>query len=111
MKREDAYIGFPPLPEESVIVHSLLNDPPDIRWRMVRELFQIREREDRERLIEELQPYLQSTEDYRIKYRIYLALQALHRPLNEKEHFLVKGHGAYRREEFRAGDSGFEREA
>ncbi len=93
MQTGESYIGFPPLSDKSDIVTALLNDPPDVRWRVVRELFRIEEKQDREDLIQALQPCLYEVDDFRIKYRIMLALQALHRPLNVNDYVLVKKRG------------------
>ena len=95
MQPSESYIGFPPLPDQADIVTALLNDPPDVRWRVVRQLFRIKDRRYREDLIQALQPYLYEVDDFRVKYRITLALQALHRPLNIKDYVLVKEKGAF----------------
>jgi predicted TIM-barrel fold metal-dependent hydrolase len=95
MQTSESYMGFPPLPDQADIVTALLNDPPDVRWRVVRQLFRIKDRRYREDLIQALQPYLYEVDDFRVKYRITLALQALHRPLNIKDYVLVKGKGAF----------------
>jgi hypothetical protein len=58
MQQQEIYIGFPPLPDEEAIVESLLNDPPEVRWRTVRQLFRIRDPQDQEALIRTLQPHL-----------------------------------------------------
>jgi uncharacterized protein len=96
MQTSESYIGFPPLPDQADIVTALLNDPPDVRWRVVRQLFRIKDRQYREDLIQALQPYLYEVDDFRVKYRITLALQALHRPLNVKDYVLVKEKGAFK---------------
>ena len=38
MEQVDAFIGFPPLPDQDLLVEALLADPPERRWRVVREL-------------------------------------------------------------------------
>ena len=96
MQTSESYIGFSPLPDPSDIVTALLDDPFDVRWRVVRQLFRIKERRDREVLIRILQPYLYEVEDFRVKSRITLALQALHRPLDVKNFVLVRGKGAFK---------------
>jgi predicted TIM-barrel fold metal-dependent hydrolase len=104
MKENPCYKGFPPLPEKDDIVEALVHDPPDIRWRMVRNLFRISEPEDREELIQKLRPYLLQVNDFRVKHRITLALQALHLPLRVKDYVLVKGKGAFKTSEFESPD-------
>ncbi len=96
MQREDMYIGFPPLPGKKEIVQALLNDPLEIRWRLVRDLFQIKESRDREELIEDLQPWLQQADDPLVKKRITLALQALHHPQKSSEYRLVRHKGVFK---------------
>jgi predicted TIM-barrel fold metal-dependent hydrolase len=96
MQRENDYVGFPPLREPSAIMRALLSDPPEIRWRVVRDLFQIKDSKDREVLIEMLQPRLEQIADARVKSRVILALQALHRPpMTKKGYFLVRHKGVY----------------
>ena len=43
MQQNDIYIDFPPLPDKPAIIEALLKDPPEIRWRTVRQLFQIKD--------------------------------------------------------------------
>jgi predicted TIM-barrel fold metal-dependent hydrolase len=95
MRQREIYIGFPPLPDNDAIVEALLHDPPEVRWRTVRQLFRISDNQNREALIQILQPHLKATGDWRLRYRLHLALQALHRPLVIPDHHLVKGKGAY----------------
>jgi uncharacterized protein len=96
MQQLEIYHGFPPLPDKDAIVASLLNDPLAVRWRTVRQLFQIKDNEDREALIQILQPHLKAADDWRLRYRLHLALQALHRPLDVPGYQLVKGKGVFK---------------
>jgi predicted TIM-barrel fold metal-dependent hydrolase len=96
MQRQEQYIGFPPLPEKQAIIDALLKEPPEVRWRTVRLLFQIKENSDREDLIQSLQPHLKEADDWRLRYRLHLGLQALHRPLKVPGYYLVKGKGAFK---------------
>ncbi len=96
MQQQDIYVGFPSPPDKQAIVEALLNDPPEMRWRTVRQLFQIADVKDREELIQTLQPHLKAADDWRLRYRLHLALQALHRPLNITGYRLVRGKGASR---------------
>ncbi|MFZ1986692.1 MAG: amidohydrolase family protein [Desulfatitalea sp.] len=96
MRQQENYIGFPPLPDKDTIVESLLNDPPEVRWRTVRQLFRINDIQDREALIQTLQPHLKAADDWRLRYRLHLGLQALHRPLAITDYRLVKGKGAFK---------------
>jgi predicted TIM-barrel fold metal-dependent hydrolase len=105
MQLSETYIGFPSLPEKKVIVDALVNDPPEIRWRVVRSLFRIKNREDREALIEALQKHLYKADHPDRRHRIALALQALHRPLKPSDYLLVKERGALKPSEFEAFDA------
>lgn len=96
MQRADAYVGFPPLRKKSDLVNALLTDPVEIRWRVVRELFQIKDQTDREALINDLQECVARVTDPRIKSRIVLALQALHRSPQIVDYHLVRHRGAFK---------------
>ena len=107
MKVSGSYVQFPPLPDADDIVEALIHDPPDVRWRVVRALFRIQDAEDRERIIAKLRPHLSTSEDFRVKYRVTLALQALHHRLPMEGYTLVRGKGARYRsdDDFRCGRS------
>lgn len=96
MQTSESYIGFPPLPDQRDIVSALLNDPPDVRWRLVRQLFRIKKQQDRKDLIQALQPCLYEVEDFRVKDRITLALLALHRPFIVEDYVLVDRKGVFK---------------
>lgn len=93
MKEKECYVGFPPLGTEDQIVDALVNDPPEQRWRVVRGLFRIADKDAVQGLIERLRPHLTEVDDYRVKYRITIALQALHHPGDPEEYTLVRGKG------------------
>lgn len=95
MREVTAYRGFPPLQSTDAIVDALLNDPPDIRWRVVRTLFRIEEPAIVDELIARLRPHLSTVQDFRVKFRIMLALQALHQGDTRDDYVLVKGRGAF----------------
>jgi predicted TIM-barrel fold metal-dependent hydrolase len=96
MKAKESYIGFPALSDVDQIVEALVHDPPDRRWRVVRDIFRIDDPERTQELIARLQPYLYEAEDFRIKFRITLALQALHHMGDTEGYTLIKGKGAVR---------------
>lgn len=108
MISSEAYVGFPELRETDALVEALVHDPPDIRWRVVRDLFRIGDRKDTEELIEKLQPHLFSAGDFRVKYRIMMALQALHRSGPVPGFTLVRGKGAFRDSEIKRSGQGNE---
>jgi len=49
--------------------------------------------------VQNLQPYFLETDDFKVRYRIMLALHALHNPLLIKDYVVVKGKGAFKRSE------------
>ena len=49
MDQPSSYIGFSKPPEIDELIDALINDPPDIRWRVVRTLLRI---EDQAKLTE-----------------------------------------------------------
>jgi predicted TIM-barrel fold metal-dependent hydrolase len=108
MTSSESYVGFPALREPDVLVEALVHDPPEVRWRVVRELFRIGDPKDSEELIEKLRPHLFEEQDFRIKYRIMMALQALHRPTQGSGFVLVRGKGAFRDSEIGPGGPGEE---
>ena len=109
LKESPSYIGFPPLPDQAEIVRALVHDPPEVRWRMVRALFRLEEEQDRQDLISRLQPHLGQAEDFRVKYRIYMALKVLHQPLNMDDYVVVRGKGAFKISEMSASGQDFEK--
>ena len=104
MERQECYLGFPPLPEPDEISYRILNDPPCIRWRMARELFHIKNQNDRESLVEKLRPHLHIATDFRIKERIALALKVLHWPSKHQDYLLVQGKGVFKTSEIKDMD-------
>ena len=104
MERHECYIGFPPLPEKDEILHRILNDPPSTRWRTARELFHIKCPKDREDLINRLHPHLYSTDDFRIRERIALALKALHYQPKDQNYVLVQKKGVFKTSEITQSD-------
>ena len=48
------YQGFDPLPAIEEIVDALVNDPPEVRWKVVRALYRIKDPQDRRELMEKL---------------------------------------------------------
>jgi len=99
MEQSENYIGFPPLPAPEDIVDALVNDPPQVRWRVVRDLFRIKEPEQKQDLIERLNPKLFEVSDFRINYRIRLALYALHYSIEDNTYSLVRGKGVLTKSE------------
>ena len=102
MSEQTCYVGFSPFADVEDMVHSLVTDPPDVRWRIVRAIFRIEDPGLRQELITALQKHLFEADDFRIKYRLTLALKALHQPIRVDDYVLVKGKGAFKRSEVEA---------
>lgn len=95
MKEYDFYRGFDPLREMDDVVDALVNDPPEVRWRVVRDLFRIKKPEDRHELMEKLGAHMEHVEDFRVKGRIGMAIQALRSSYRVGDYVVVKGKGAF----------------
>jgi predicted TIM-barrel fold metal-dependent hydrolase len=104
MKAKESYVGFPPLADIDEIVNALVHDPPDVRWRVVRDLFRVADPKDTQELIARLQPHLYDVEDFRVKYRITIALQALHHRVKAENYTLIKGKGVIQKRESETHD-------
>ncbi|MFH1113493.1 MAG: amidohydrolase family protein [Pseudomonadota bacterium] len=90
------------MPNEDEIVHALVHDPPDVRWRVVRKLFRIADKNAVQELIGKLRPRLSELDDFRVKYRVVIALQALHHSVESGEFTLVRGKGAVKNGELKS---------
>jgi predicted TIM-barrel fold metal-dependent hydrolase len=97
MAPHEAYIGFPPLPDPETLVEALLCDPPEARWGMVRKLVRINDPKVRQDLRARILPHLDTTEDFRIRLRLQLALEALAHPCQGGGYAVVRGKGAVAR--------------
>jgi len=95
MKESEFYRGFDPLPEIDEIVDALVKDAPEVRWRVVRALFRVKDPADRHELMQKLRAHLNQVEDFRVKGRIGMALQALGSPYRIDDYVVVKGRGAF----------------
>jgi predicted TIM-barrel fold metal-dependent hydrolase len=109
LKESPSYLGFPPLPDQAEMVRALVHDPPEVRWRQVRALFRLEEEKDRQEMILRLQPYLERADDFRVKYRIFMALKALHQPLRVDDYAVVRGKGAFKTSELAASGQDLEK--
>lgn len=105
MKPTKSYLGFPELPADDDVIHALLHDPPDVRWRWVRALLRI---EDAHRLAEFRRHFQEEIEKikapphWKIILRLQLAMQSIQRPVRVKNYIVVKGKGAFTTDELAA---------
>lgn len=93
MNEFEFYRGFDPLPDIDQIVDTLVNDPPEIRWKVVRSLFRVKDPADRRELTAKLKARELEVDDDRVKGRIGMALQALSSPFRMDDFIVVKGKG------------------
>jgi predicted TIM-barrel fold metal-dependent hydrolase len=99
MGQGEAFIGFPPLPDQDCLVGALLADPPERRWRVVRDLARIDDPEERLGLKSKVLECLNEAQDFRVKMRLTLALEILSHPCRNNDYVLVRGKGVWKRPE------------
>jgi len=98
MKSQTSYFGFPELPEVDEILESLIDDPPDIRWRWVRALLRIENEQqlvDIRRRFQERVENIKSPPGWQVIYRLQMAMNSIQRPVRVKDYAVVKGKGAF----------------
>jgi predicted TIM-barrel fold metal-dependent hydrolase len=93
----DAFVGFPPLPDQDLLVGALLADPPERRWRVVRDLARIDDPEMRLDLKSKVRECLNEAHDFRVTMRLNLALEILSYPCRKTDYVLVRGKGVWKR--------------
>ena len=99
MAPDEAYIGFPAVPDTATLLEALLGDPPEVRWRIVRNLVRIHDPGVRQDLKAKILPCMATTDDFRIRLRLQLALEALAHPCPRNGYAVVRGQGAVARSE------------
>ena len=72
-----------------------MGDPPEVRWRVVRNLVRIHDPAERQDLREIILPHVDATEDFRVRFRLQLALEALAHPCRGNGYVVVWGKGAF----------------
>lgn len=91
------------------LVHALANDPPEINWRVVRDLLRLEDREKIQELIFKLRQYRHLVEDPRIDNRLKLALGTIQSGFPVDDYVLVKGRGAFKPSELEAAGNDFDK--
>ena len=105
MEQHSSYIGFSKPPEIDELIDALINNPPDIRWRVVRTLLRI---EDQAKLTEihhrlrECAESIWASLDWQVKSRLQMAMNSIQRPVRVRGYAVVKGKGAFMTEELEA---------
>ncbi|HIJ56849.1 MAG TPA: amidohydrolase family protein [Deltaproteobacteria bacterium] len=102
MEQHSSYIGFSKPPEIDELIDALIDDPPDIRWRVVRTLLRIEDQakltEIRHRLRERADRVWESL-DWKVKSRLQMAMNSIQKPVRVRGYAVVKGKGAFTIEE------------
>jgi predicted TIM-barrel fold metal-dependent hydrolase len=107
MKPGTSYLGFPELPPDDDIIHALIHDPPDVRWRWVRALLRI---EDAPRLTQFRNRFQEQVEKikaplhWKIIFRLQMVMQSIQRPVRVNGYAVVKGEGAFTTDELAAAE-------
>ena len=105
MNRDGSYIGFGELPAKDELFEALINDPPEIRWRVVRTLLRI---EDPEQLAAVQGHFMDRLKAITtpppptVVSRIQMTMNAIQRPVRVHGYIVVKGKGAYTTAEWEA---------
>lgn len=104
MKQHGSYVGFSASPETDELIDALINDPPEIRWRVVRTILRIEDWEKlskiRHRLRERVK-HIWPSLNWKVQSRINLAMNSIQRPVRVKDYTVVRGKGAFRTEELK----------
>lgn len=107
MKPATSYLGFPELPPDDDIIHALIDDPPDVRWRWVRALLRIEDAprlaQFRHRFQEQLEK-IKAPPNWKVIFRLQMAMQSIQRPVRVRDYVVVKGKGAFTIDELAAAE-------
>jgi predicted TIM-barrel fold metal-dependent hydrolase len=98
MKQPGSYIGFSKMSDTDALIEALINDPPDIRWRVVRSILRIEDRatlaQIRHQLGERAGKRWASL-DWMVRSRLQMALNSIQMPVRVRDYAVVKGKGAF----------------
>lgn len=112
MEQQSSYIGFSKPPEIDELIDALINDPPDIRWRVVRTLLRIEDlailTEIQHRLRECVKRIWESL-DWKVQSRLQMAMNSIQRPVRVRGYAVVKGKGAFTTGELKAAEYNVEK--
>jgi predicted TIM-barrel fold metal-dependent hydrolase len=103
MNTHGSYIGFGELPDKDELFEALINDPPQIRWRVVRTLLRI---EDPQQLAAFQTDFMERLRAIKtppapaVVSRIQMTMNAIQRPVRVRGYIVVKGKGAYTTDEW-----------
>jgi predicted TIM-barrel fold metal-dependent hydrolase len=103
MNKDGSYIGFGELPAKEELFEDLINNPPEIRWRVVRTLLRI---EDPQQLATVQGHFMDRLKAITtppppaVVSRVQMTMNAIQRPVRVRGYIVVKGKGAYTTDEW-----------
>jgi hypothetical protein len=103
MNTHGSYIGFGELPDKDELFEALINDPPEIRWRVVRTLLRIEDPQHLAAVQGHFMNRLRAIETppaQDVVSRVQMTMNAIQRPVRVRGYVLVKGKGAYTTDEW-----------
>jgi predicted TIM-barrel fold metal-dependent hydrolase len=98
MEQHGSYIGFSKAPQSDELIDALINDPPDIRWRIVRTILRIEDLATLAQIRHQLRERagrIWASLDWEVQSRMKMALNSIQRPVRVKDFAVVKGKGAF----------------
>ena len=105
MEQPSSYIGFANPSEIGELIDALIQDPPDIRWRIVRKLLRIEDRPTLAEIHHQLREHadrIWASLDWKVKSRLRMAMNSIQRPVRVRDYAVVKGKGAFTTSELEA---------
>lgn len=102
MKQRGSYIGFPEPHETGALIDALINDPPEIRWRVVRTILRIEDGAALahiRHLLRERAGRIWASIDWKVRSRLQLAMNSIKMPVRVRDYVVVKGKGAFTADE------------
>ena len=103
MNTHGSYIGFGELPDKDELFEALINDPPEIRWRVVRTLLRIEDPQHLAAVQGHFMNRLRAIETppaQDVVSRVQMTMNAIQRPVRVRGYVVVKGKGAYTTDEW-----------
>jgi predicted TIM-barrel fold metal-dependent hydrolase len=97
MEQHGSYIGFPEPPETGELIDALINDPPQVRWRVVRTILRIEDGTTLAKIRHQLRERagrVWASLDWEVRSRLQLAMNSIQKPVRVRDYVVVKGKGA-----------------
>ncbi len=98
MEQHGSYIGFPEPPETGELIDALINDPPQVRWRVIRTILRIEDGTALAQIRHQLRERagrVWASLDWEVRSRLQMAMNSIQMPVRVRDHVVVKGKGAY----------------